>query len=527
MKRLPLWLFAFALGARLLLIAVLGIDGLYGQDAFAYMNCAREILQTHWGEIPCGTFYWPLGYPLLAAMLMLLTHAQSGAQLASALAGAAIAPLAYWMTIEVGEAGRGDARSGVAASGGIVPGSGIVPGGMVASSAVAAGLIAALCGTLLLSSIVVMSDAAGLFWATLSACLLLRWSNVSVQPAWLLLAAMAFAMAVITRWIFAGLILPFGVFAAVATWHRLRTVRSQGRTLLHRSVIVAGLSWAGAALVFALVLVPQLYVNRHSGYPVSSDGWIVGWNPVNALRASFDTASGHFDYRLPPIIFNAEPVFHPAYLFPLLTPCVLRGAWQLRRSPAVFLLCGWIITLYLYLIGTTQENMRFGLAFFTPVAVLAGVGIFTMPARLRLSHRWVLLAVCLLLAIPFSYRVIAAFNSAAALQFSAIRFLQSQLPPAATVVTFELSISLQHYTDFTVVDLFGQSPESLRLLVCRGPSTARTQNTYLYVDTAKLESQWAGKSPAIGFHWLRDHIGLTQVGQQGTWMLYRVKSCSQ
>ena len=54
MKWLPLWLFAFALGARLLLIAVVGMDGLYGQDAFAYMNCAREILHIHWGEIPCG-----------------------------------------------------------------------------------------------------------------------------------------------------------------------------------------------------------------------------------------------------------------------------------------------------------------------------------------------------------------------------------------------------------------------------------------------------------------------------------------
>jgi len=503
-KWLPLWLFAFALGARLLLIAVLGMDGLYGQDAFAYMNCAREILHMQWGEIPCGTLYWPLGYPLLAALFMMVTHAQFGAQLASAVTGAAIAPLAYWMAIEVGEAGRGEARSGVAA-----------------------GLIVALCGTLLLSSIVVMSDAAGLFWATLSACLLLRWSNVSVQPAWLLLAAMAFAMAVITRWIFAGLILPFGVFVAVVTWRRLRTVRSQGTALLHRSVIVAGLSWAGAALVFALIVVPQLYVNRHSGYPVLSDGWIVGWNPVNALRASFDTASGHFDYRLPPIIFNAEPVFHPAYLFPLLTPCVLYGAWQLRRSPAVILLCGWIITLYLYLIGTTQENMRFGLAFFTPVAVLAGVGIFSMPARLRLPHRWLLLVISLFLAIPFSYRVIAAFNSAVALQFAAIRYLQSQLPPASTVVTFELSISLEHYTDFTVVDLFAQTPESLRLLVCPAGGTSRTRSTYLYVDSAKLESQWVGKSPDEGFHWLRDHIGLTQVGQQGSWMLYRVQACNQ
>jgi hypothetical protein len=525
-KLLPLWLFLFALGLRWLSGAVLGTDGLYGQDAFAYMNCAHEILQMHRGEIPCGNFYWPLGYPLLAAFFMLVTHSQPlGAQLASMVAGAAIAPLAYWMVIEGATAGMGRAAARY--------------------SGVAAGLIAALCGTLILASIVVMSDASGLFWATLSACLLLRWERIAgdgpARAVWFLLAAVALGLAVVTRWIFGGLILPFGVFAALATLRRLREARAQGTEFLHRSIVAALLTWAGAAIAFALILVPQLYVNRHSGYPLSSDGWIVNWNVANALHASFDTGSGHIAYRLPQFIFSAEPVFHPAYIFPLLTPCVLYGAWQLRRSPSVVLIAGWIITLYLYLIGTSQENMRFGLAFFTPVAVLAGVGVFNMPMRPRLraapgqppadndhqpvntdsTRRWLLLVISLVLAIPVTWRMLARFSSAAALQSSAIRYLQAQVPPAATVVTFELSISLQYYTGFTVVDLFGQPPDSLRRSVC-GNSSA-----YLYVDSAKLDSQWVGKSPDEGFHWLRARIGLTRVGQEGAWMLYRIQPCSQ
>jgi 4-amino-4-deoxy-L-arabinose transferase-like glycosyltransferase len=511
-KLLPLWLFVFALAVRLLLAAVLGLDGLYGQDAFAYIGCAHEILQVqHSGVTPCTDFYWPLGYPLLAAFFVLVTHAEPlGAQLASMVTGAAIAPLAYWMVVEGGVAGtaRRDASS----------------------SGVAAGLIAALCGTLMLSSIVVMSDAPGLFWATLSACLLLRWdSNASDGPAqslWFLLAAVALALAVVTRWIFAGLLLPFGVFAALTSLRRLRTARSQGAVVLHKSIVLALLPWAGAVIAFMLVVVPQLYFNSHSGYPLSSDGWIVNWSAANAWRTSLDGPGGHADYRLPPFIFNAEPLFHPNYIFPLLSPCVLYGAWQLRRSPALVLLGGWIVTLYLYLIGAGQENMRFGLAFFTPVAVLAGVGIFSMPMRLRprapdSARRWLLLVISLALAIPFSYRVIAAFSSAVALQFSAIRYLQSLVPPASTVVTFELSISLQYYTGFSIVDLFAQSPDSLRRLVCRN------NRAYLYVDSSKLESQWAGKSPGENFHWLRDRIGLARVGQQGAWTLYQIRPCSQ
>jgi len=547
---LPAWLFVFALGVRLLLASILGFDGLYGQDAFAYVGCAHGILQMHWGQVPCGDFYWPLGYPLLAGLFMLVTHSEAfGAQLASAVAGAAIAPLVYWLAIEAGVA----VDSGVAVEAGVA---GTAPRGAPSrrdatsqrdarSSGVAAGLIAALCGTLMLSSIVAMSDAPGLFWATLSACLLLRWERLAGRPpppagasaraptstrgdgfarsVWLILAAVTLALAVITRWIFAGLLLPFGLFAALATLRELRAARSEGRGLLRRSV-AALLPWAVAALAFALIVVPQLYINGHSGHPVSSDGWVVSWNAANAWRTSFDTPSGHFAYRLPPFIFFAEPLFHPAYIFPLLTVCLLWGAWQLRGSPALILLGGWIVTLYLYLIGTPQENMRFGLAFFPPVAVLTGIGIFCMPMRsvnTRSTARWVLLGISLVAAIPFSYRVIASFDSAAALQVAAIRYVQSRLPPAATVVTFELSISLQHYSDFTVVDLFAQSPDSLRRLVCGNAGA------YLYVDGAKLESQWAGKSPAEGFHWLRDRIGLTKMGQQGAWTLYRISACSQ
>jgi hypothetical protein len=71
-----------------------------------------------------------------------------------------------------------------------------------------------------------------------------------------------------------------------------------------------------------------------------------------------------------------------------------------------------------------------------------------------------------------------------------------------------------------VVDLFDQSPASLRPVVCGA------RPVYVYVETEKLESQWIGKSPAANFHWLRDTIGLQVVGAQGTWTLFRLGSCS-
>jgi len=514
MKFVPLWLFLLALGIRLLLIAVTQLDGLYGQDAFAYFGCARQILDAHAGEIPCSSLYWPLGFPALAALFMLGSHGSPfGAQLASVVTGSAIAPLAYWLVLESGvaqHAPREESRR----------------------SGIAAGLLLAFCGALLMSSILIMSDAPGLFWATLSACLLLRWERAAHprgQSLWLTLAALALVLAIVTRWIFGGLLVPFGAFVVHSLVRRMRAVHATGALVPQGFMAGTVVSLGLAATVFLLILLPQLYINQHSGAPVVSHGWVVNWNPLHAVHRSFDNPDGHFDYRLPPILFYAEPLFHPLFLFPLLTPCVLFGAWSLRRSPLLILLGGWITALYLYLIGIPYENARFGLAFFAPVAVLAGVGLMRMPlpGRLRAAgeadslRRWLLLAVSLALSIPFAYRDVARFSASRALETAATQYLRSQLPADATVVTFELSVSLPYYTQFRIFDLYDQSPQSLRPVVCGNPSV------YLYVQKEKLETQWIHKTPAENFHWLRDRVGLEEIGSNGTWTLYRIRPCNQ
>jgi hypothetical protein len=504
LKYAPLWLFLAALAIRLLIVVATRFDGLYGQDAFAYFDCARDILSIRAMQVPCDDFHWPLGYPLLAALFMLGTHAAPlGAQLASMVTGAAIAPLAYWMALAAAPATARDQEN----------------------MAVAAGLIAASCGQLILSSIVVMSDAPGLFWATASACALLQWersaSNTGLHRLGLAMAAAALALAIITRWIYAGSLLPFGIFAIIAARRKLRDARAAIATSVKPLWSVEYLSYVFAAFVFSCILVAQLYLNALSPAPVLHHGWLINWNLLGAWRTSFDNPDGHFNYRVPPLIYYGAPLFHPLYVSPLLTGCALLGAWRLRRSPALIVLGGWIVTLYLYLVGIPYENGRFGLAFFSPVAVLAGAGLFQLaPARAGSWPRWTLLTASLAISAAFTYRSYSSFHSVTEQQFSAIDYLRSRIPPDATVVTFGLSISLEHYTHFTVVDLSMHSPDSLRPIVCSA-STA-----YLYIDRSNIESQWAGRAPEANYRWIRDSIGVRQLGSQGNWILYRVLPCS-
>jgi 4-amino-4-deoxy-L-arabinose transferase-like glycosyltransferase len=516
MKYGPLWLFALALVLRLLLIGLFELDGLYGQDAFAYFDCAREILRVQPGQLPCPDFYWPLGYPALAALFMLATHgALIGAQLSSIIAGAAVAPLTYWLVMQCG-------LSGVARL-------------QQSQSALAAGLIAASCGMLMIASSVVMSDAAGLCWATLAAGLLLRWDGAlqagRASGRWLVVAAAALGLAIVTRWIYAGLLPAVLVFSVATLWRGRRLTQRSAWARLAAPLIAAG--------VLLLILLPQIHVTQASGTPLASHGWLADWTPRNALRTSFDTAEGHFDFRWPPLLFYAAPFFHPLFLFPLLTVFVFYGAWQLRSSPVMLLLGGWIGVLGLYFIGIPQENLRFGLAIFTPLAVLAGIGICALPVRLRALIQvrravggdvtasphtpihWLLLAASLSLALPFTALAFSRLHAATAGQRAAIRYLQSQLPVSATVISFELSSALDYYTQLNIIDLFAQSPDSLRPAVCGGGAV------YVYVEPAKLESQWQQRPAAQNFHWLRDRIGLQPIGVEGSWSLFRVRRCER
>jgi 4-amino-4-deoxy-L-arabinose transferase-like glycosyltransferase len=470
----PLALFAFALGLRVLVIALARFDGLYGQDAFEYLEYARRIFTAPVGFPPPGTFYWPLGYPMLSALFFHVTGPSPlGAQLASTLTGAAVAPLVYALARPLTESRR---------------------------PAVAAGLAMAVSGQLIQSSISIMSDAPALFWATLSALALLRHGRGG-RLAWLLASATTLGLAIVTRWFYVALI-PSFAFAILPCEHR----RPMLRVLL----------WG--SLVF-LIALPQVLFSQRSPVPFLNHGLLTHWSPAHAWRTSFDTGNGHFSYRLPPAIFYAYPLLHPFYLSPLLAPFVCLGAWRLRRSRELILILGWALFPYLCLCGLNYESWRFGLAYLPPVAVLAGSGLSWPWFALRRKRR--ILAACafamaLALSIPFTYRGLASFLAIRAGEDTAVRFLQSRVPAGATVITFSLTAALRHSGRFEVVELFDETPETLRPLIDSG------QPAFLLVDSENIERQWAGTPLACTVQWLREQTRLRAMGENGPWKLWAI-----
>lgn len=504
-------LFVLALIPRAAAMLINHFDGLYGQDAYAYYDYATEMFHSIGrGQAP-SYFWWPLGYPALLSVSFLLFGVNiSSAQWITVLCGAAIAPATYLLTREVSPDRYGRW------------------GGLLAGAFIAIG------GQALQSSIVIMADVPALLWATASAWLFLRFRRTKGLTS-LILSALLLGMAVVTRW--QNLILALVWFLTLAVLilpliiKQFRGFQEPRRDALNLVRVSAPL-WL-ALIVFGLTLFPQLALNTSHPAPLAGQDWFEGWSPSNFFAHSFNNVDGHFDFRLPPVIFYAQPLFHPAFLFPLLTPFFLVGAWVLARrirfDPAPFiLLVGWCTAMYLFLAGIPYENFRFGLGFFVPASVLTGIGTAWVweelgrQSAIKSHSRTISLGLAALLAVSFAgciywqQRVLQPILAQKNLELAQIEWLERKLPSNATLFTFGVNGALREYTRLHIADLWDDSPQTISV------HALAVAPAFLFIDKKNFDTQWQGLEPQLIFFALRDKTGLEEVGNLEGWTLFKI-----
>jgi hypothetical protein len=517
-------LFLLALLNRFALVAVVPFDGLYGQDAYAYYEYARELSGALARAQFPPPFWWSLGYPLVLNAGFLLGGIHVGAaQMITLLCGALVAPFAFALAVEAAPAQK------------------IVAGWV-------AGLLCVVGGQFAQSSIVIMADAPALMFATLGAWLLLRYASgesnspqptretslrtfgvaphvgksavntVHEQPTretslrTLCLASFAVGLAVWMRW--QNLIFAAAWFAALAAveWRAARFSKSSAS----RFCLAVG--------IVALVLAPQLWLRATTNAPLAGQSWLEGWSPANFFAQTFDNVDGHFEYALPVALFYAQVAAHPAYLFVMLTPFLAIGSIALlKRMNSLLqvniLLLGWILGMYIFLAGIPYENFRFPLGFFTPLAVVTGVGAGWAWARRNSGRAQGLLAawifIALLVMLAWQPRVLAPVWESKAQQLAHARWLETKLLPNALLYTMSIDGAVREYTNVRVENLWDMDPAQ------RNPETP----TYLYADTNNIETQWRGKLPDQLVRALTETNNLHPLDSFRGWTLFRVRDC--
>jgi hypothetical protein len=483
----PVALFLFAVGLRGVAALATGFDGLYGQDPFAYYSYSLELRQALGNLQPPPPFFWPIGYPLLVVIASLVAGTGPFAgQLVSLLTGALVGPLAFFLVKEI----EPEARFG----------------------AFVAGLLAATSAQMTISSLSVMADAAGVAGATFSAWAMLRYLN-RLEERWLALSAFALGWAVLCRWGYALAVLPWAL-AALLAWRDQRMPLAKALRSVVLAVAAGGLV-LGSQFVFDLD-------NRDFSYTGDLEVYLedVGWDLGNAFKSTIVNTDGLFEYERPIGLYYGLPAAHPAFITPFFAPFLLAGLLLLarRRTPVALLLIGWPFTVYLFLAGIAWQNPRFSLAFFPPLLVLVALGLHWASRRFRPPWRALLLAWCaagLLFSAAWMARDLGQFVERTKRDLDTARWLAANVPAGATVITFSITLTLDHYTPLQVEEIYNLDEAELQALLARRP-------LYLFLDVANVERQWRGKSPQLNYAWLQQHVRLRPAGSFPPYDLFEI-----
>jgi 4-amino-4-deoxy-L-arabinose transferase-like glycosyltransferase len=517
-------LFLIALTIRLGVVLFWQFDGLYGQDAYAYFQQALAIIQkVPHGQPPPTNFFWPNGYPLLIAIFTLFVGQTAWAgQLAALLSGAALSPLVFLLSENL-------------FSGPVEINNNLVI--RSTSGGLWAGLIVAFAGQPILSSVVIMADMPALFWATLATWLVVqavlaeqRGRDTGIQErrfarALLFLAAgAALAMAIISRWLYVLIVPALSFYVILNDRGELPGVFHSGKARF--AFRKPGWPSFGAVLSGSIILAAQLWLSLNKSEGLAHS-FLLGWSPANFFRREFENIDGHFVYQLPNWIFYAQPAGHPAYIFPVLGLAALWGTWRLgqgRQWRPLILLLGWAIPVYFFLAGIPFQNFRFGVTLYPPLVLLTGFGIGDLLSRnvdSSLSVFWeVTLKIAVILSLTgmlvWAYPMLNSFLTAQNGSKLIARQVEQTLPPQASLITFGLTLTVQHYTRLNTLELFFLDPTSLKTL------TGTSDSLYLLLDLPGVESQWRGKTPQINYQWLKENRNLIKIGEFPPYTLFKV-----
>lgn len=466
-----------ALGTRL----IGPFDGLYGQDAYAYLRYAAALWPWLLRGEPLPIYYWPSGYPLLVMLVLPLVGWSSAAgQVVSALSGAAAGALTFLLSRELLSN---------------------APGGRI--GALAAALIVVCSGALLRANLVVMSDATALACCVAASWAVTRYARTQ-RGRWLIVAALALAWAIITRWVCGLLALPLALYLLC------RRVRSEAPL----PIVVR--DWVAATTVGALVVIPQVLVSQATPGAPGEHPWVIAWSFTHAWQRTFTTVDGTQHYALPLILFNLAQMAGPGFLAPF------GAAWLVlrRRWAALVLVGGWPLTLLLFLSGIPFENARFVLPGLAALAVLSGIGFGWAYAVLTGRRRLVLMAG---LALALTFSVVRGRQNYQTLvddkndQLALVAWVQAQLPAGATLLTFGPTLTFQHYTASDVRELYYLDLPDLDRIA------GQPNPTYALLDVGNIERQWVGLPPERNYRSLQRNPGLAVVGRYGPFTLFQLQ----
>lgn len=307
------FLLALCAGGILIFLRVIGFDGLYGQDAYAYANHTKDIVDYLINGTIIPEFHWPSGYPIFCLPLQLITQNVTWSlQLTSVI---------FWI-FSIYQSAR------------ILEF--LVPGLKVKTAALLCIATIGFSPYFLRLGFTGMSDIAGAFFVITAIRYYLEMrQQFNMLGFWLLF--LSAGMAVFMRYATA-IVVVFPMISGL-----IIAIKTRGKAVLGIALFI---------LIFSGIMLTK---NPNELLDFTQDV-LEGWSPMNLFRSQFENIGGQFNYSFPNGVYILFPFFHPGFFFFGIISLILAlrskrpFPWALFIPVAIYLL---------FLGGLNLQNNRF------------------------------------------------------------------------------------------------------------------------------------------------------------------------
>lgn len=484
-------LFVLSFVFRLLLIVIFRFDGLYGQDAYAYLEYSKKFYEAIANfQIP-PQFYWPIGYSALASVFTIFTIGNFGlaSLIVSLNSGSLCAGFVYLLAYELASGINVNERK---------------------KFSLYAGLITAFAPVLVKSSIVIMSDSLSLMFASWAMWQFVKYFNEQ-KPLHLISSSAFLALAVMTRYGYAFLIVPMALYSI---YYLIKS--GINKIKLSRDLFLA-------LITGVIIFSPQLYYILHYGIPNfhSENGlgvWPTTWNFLNFIRKDFTTFDGTMHYTFWNGLYNLSPVFHPMYLSIFGITFLIGGYYIVKKKAYAFLILtlSWILIYYIYFSGSPFQALRFLMSFLPAMALVSAFGISELKIKNQLKN--ILLYAGLLVLILYSFYHMSTFSKQKNNELEVVNAVINYVPDSSTVFSFDVTMAVNHYTKLNAIELFNVKENEIKNKI-----DSSGHDVYFILPIENIKSQWAGLPLEKKYDMIRSNYPLQTVTSANRFKILKIK----
>jgi len=458
------WILAIPL-TILIVLRLLGFDGLYGQDSYEYLRYTKQIEQFYLTGIHPGDFFWTKGYPLISGLLGLIFPLKISLQLVSFLS---LIGTAWFVnkTIEHIYPKNSDLKSFLLLSLMLSP-------------------------FMLRSGITCMSD-------TLSICCLsgslyygLKYKKQTTFIT-LMLCVLLGVYSVFTRY---AAIIPIVIIFVSVIWVWVKNIK-----IVHLAVLIVPLIFIAIHLFFEIETADLI---KH--------GYMKEWSFANFFKSDFIISDGFQKTLFPNVIYTFFPFYHVGFFF-------INGIlflFSLKTIKKYFnynlLIITFIIIFYaLFLAGIPFQNNRFLLLTYPLVLILLYPAYVSLMIRL-LRFKRLVVSLLVLLQLLLFIRAIQPSYKLNVLE----KKLVNELTPFQqnTLYCFDVDVAIQNRgLNFNYKNLWVQEYNSFE------------KGALVLFNEEKLKVQWEEENPMINWMNLKNNYQLKVIKSlNGGWNLYRIE----